>query len=203
MAIKCKINARSALLPVPGTESDGKGTCPECLTPDRKLTGKGFVGAHNVVLDVDTTIPVTDEGARIGAPRDAAVRREIEGRKGGTPALRPPRRDKATGHYTHPVQDGAGTPVARTEDVAVAHRGPTLVRGRDTAPRLRDPELSWDEPTDLRQNGEVRKSTTFEQPLGRERFDRKITDVPAPKRKRTASERRRYRRAQRNAALTS
>jgi len=80
-------------------------------------------------------------------------------------------------------------------DTAQAHRGPTLVRGRDTAPRLRDPELSWGEPTDLRQNGEVRKSSTLDQPLGRERFDRKITDVPAPKRKRTASERRRYRRA--------
>lgn len=83
---------------------------------------------------------------------------------------------------------------AQSADSASVHRGPTLVRGRDTTPRLRDPELSWDEPTDLRQNGQVRKSTTFEQPLGRERFDRKITDVPEPKRKRTASERRRYRR---------
>jgi hypothetical protein len=80
-------------------------------------------------------------------------------------------------------------------DTAQAHRGPTLVRGRDTTPRQRDPELSWDEPTDLRANGEVRKSSTLDQPLGRERFDPKITDVPEPKRKLTASQRRRYRRA--------
>lgn len=79
-------------------------------------------------------------------------------------------------------------------DTAQDHRGPTLVRGRDTAPRLRDPELPFSEPTDLRQDGTVRKSTTLDQPLGRERFDRKITDVPAPKRKRTAAEKRRYRR---------
>jgi hypothetical protein len=80
------------------------------------------------------------------------------------------------------------------------------VRGRDTTPRERDPELSWDEPTDIRQitvgpkgarvvvGTEPRKSSTLDLPLGRERFDRKITDVPEPKRKRTASERRRYRR---------
>lgn len=177
MAVKCKINARSALLPVAGTAKGDKGTCPECLTPDRKLTSKGFLGAHNVVLDVDTTIPNTDEGLRIGAPRDAAVKREIEGRK--ISALAAP------------------VPRARMTDAAQAHRGPTLVKGRDTTPRLRDPGLSWDEPTDLRQNGEVRKSTTFEQPLGRERFDRKITTVVEPKPKRTAAQRNRWRAKQR------
>lgn len=92
---------------------------------------------------------------------------------------------------------------ARDSDVAAVHRGPTLVRGRDETPRLRDPELPWSEGTDLRRDGTVRMSTTFELPLGRERFDRKITDVPEPKRKRTAAERRRYRRAQLNAATTS
>ena len=92
------------------------------------------------------------------------------------------------------MRAGSETLSADMADSAQAHRGPTLVRGRDTAPRLRDPELSWDEPTDLRQNGEVRRTTTLDQPLGRERFDRKITDVPEPKRKRTAAERRRYRR---------
>lgn len=93
---------------------------------------------------------------------------------------------------TVPVADQPALSAAT--DTAQAHRGPTLVRGRDTAPRLRDPELSWDEPTDLRSNGEVRKTSTLDLPLGRERFDRKITDVPEPKRKRTPAERRRYRR---------
>lgn len=174
MAIKCKINASHKTLPVEGTASEDKGTCPECLTPERKLTGKGFIGAHNVVLDVDTTIPVTDNGLRVGAPRDAAVKRELEGRQ--ISAQR------------------AEVPTAAMQDAAFAHRGPTLVKGRDTAPRLRDPELSWDEPTDLRQDGSVRKTSTLDVPLGRERFDKKITDVPPPKRKRTAAERRRFRR---------
>jgi hypothetical protein len=65
-------------------------------------------------------------------------------------------------------------------DAAQAHRGPTLVKGRDTVPRLRETGLSWDEGTDLRQDGTVRKSTTLDAPLGRERFDRKITFVPEP-----------------------
>jgi hypothetical protein len=81
-------------------------------------------------------------------------------------------------------------------DAASAHRGPTLVPGRDVAPRLRDPERSWDEGTDLRRDGTVRKATTLDQPRGRDRFDRKITDVPEPKKPRTAGERRRYRREQ-------
>jgi hypothetical protein len=88
---------------------------------------------------------------------------------------------------------------ASMEDAAQGHRGPTLVRGRDTAPRLRDPELPFTESTDLRRDGSVRKTTTLDQPLGRERFDRKITTVPEPKPKRTAAERRRYRRAQQQA----
>jgi hypothetical protein len=108
-------------------------------------------------------------------------------------------------------------------DTAQGHRGPTLVKGRDTVPRvrdaapardageaavMRDPQVTVLEPTDLRQitvgprgarrvvGEEPRRHTTLDQPLGRERFDRKITDVPEPPRKRTASERRRYRREQ-------
>jgi hypothetical protein len=73
---------------------------------------------------------------------------------------------------------------------------------------MRDPQVTVLEPTDLRQitvgprgarrvvGEEPRRHTTLDQPLGRERFDRKITDVPEPPRKRTASERRRYRREQ-------
>lgn len=165
MALKCKIKAKDEMLPVKGSVTEdgngvSKGTCPECLTPDRKLTGKGFLGAHNVVLDVDTTIPVTDEGMRIGAPRDSAVKREIEGRR---------------------ISAGlAAVPHAARTDAAQAHRGPTLVKGRDTVPRLREDGLSWDEGTDLRQDGTVRKTSTLDAPLGRERFDRKITFVPEP-----------------------
>jgi hypothetical protein len=108
-------------------------------------------------------------------------------------------------------------------DTAQGHRGPTLVKGRDTVPRvrdaapagdageaavMRDPQVTVLEPTDLRQitvgargarrvvGEEPRRHTTLDQPLGRERFDRKITDVPEPPRKRTASERRRFRRGQ-------
>lgn len=177
MALKCKINAKDKLFPIEGEGTEGKGTCPECLTPDRKLTGKGFLGAHIIVLDVDTTIPVTDEGLRIGAPRDAAIKRELEGRK---------------------ISAGrAEVPSADMEDRASVHRGPTLVRGRDEGTRLRDPGLPWEESTDLRQDGSVRKSTTLDQPLGRPRFDRMITDVLAPARRRTPAERNRHRKAQR------
>lgn len=112
---------------------------------------------------------------------------------------------------------------ART-DAAQGHRGPTLVRGRDTTPRereaapaadareaavLRDPHATTLEPTDLRQitvgpkgartvvGEEPRRHSTLDQPLGRERFDRKITDVPEPAKRRTPAERNRYRKAQR------
>lgn len=94
-------------------------------------------------------------------------------------------------------------------DAAQGHRGPTLVKGRDTVPRardaapagdateasvMRDPHATTLEPTDIRRGGAVRKTTTLDQPLGRERFDRKITDVPEPPRRRTRGETRRYRR---------
>lgn len=109
-------------------------------------------------------------------------------------------------------------------DSAQGHRGPTLVKGRDTVPRerdavpagdareaalLRDPHATPLEPTDLRQitvgpkgarrvvGEEPRRHTTLDQPLGRERFDRKITDVPEPAKRRTPAERNRYRKAQR------
>ena len=78
------------------------------------------------------------------------------------------------------MRQGAGTLDAAMVDACQAHRGPTLVPGRDTAPRLRDPELPFDVATDLRRDGTVRKATTLDQPRGRDRFDRKITDVPEP-----------------------
>lgn len=105
------------------------------------------------------------------------------------------------------VMDIVAPPVAKQPamsaklDTAAAHRGPTLVRGRDTTPRTRDPETPWSEATDRRSNGEVRLMTTLDQPLGRERFDRKITDVPEPPKRRTETERRRYRRQQKALGL--
>jgi len=93
---------------------------------------------------------------------------------------------------TVPVTDRAE--LSAQEDRAQAHRGPTLVPGRDTAPRLRDPELPWGQSTDLRRDGSVRKSTTLDQPRGRDRFDRKITDVPEPAPTLSASAKRRNRR---------
>lgn len=85
---------------------------------------------------------------------------------------------------------------AQLSDAAFVHRGPTLVQGRDVPTRVRNPELPFTEPTDLRRDGSVRLMTTVDQPRGRDRFDKMITDVPEPPRKRTASERRRYRRQQ-------
>lgn len=86
--------------------------------------------------------------------------------------------------------------LSATPDSAAAHRGPTLVPGRDVTPRQRPVDLPWSESTDKLRNGETRKRTTLDEPRGRDRFDRKITDVPAPERKRTAAERRRFRRQQ-------
>lgn len=118
----------------------------------------------------------------------------------------------------------AQEPLRARTDTAQAHRGPTLVRGRDTTPRtreaapaadageaavLRDPHATTLEPTDLRQvtvgpkgartvvGEEPRRHSTLDQPLGRERFDKRITDVPEPPKRRTPAERNRYRKAQR------
>lgn len=78
-------------------------------------------------------------------------------------------------------------------DTAQAHRGPTLVRGRAMeAAVVRGP----------RERGEKPVSTSLEGPLGRERFDKTITDVPAPKVARTPSQRRAWRRKQAKAHRT-
>lgn len=72
-------------------------------------------------------------------------------------------------------------------DAASVQRGPTLVRG--TAETFQRPvDMVWTEHAKKRSRG------TMEAPLGRERFDRTITDVPEPRPKLTASQRRRYRR---------
>lgn len=137
MAVKCKINGTAKRKP-----SD-KGECPECLTPDVPVTQKGFVGAHNVKINLGDgpTIPVTDTGSHVGDPRDAAVRREIEGIKiktGARPA------DK----------DSVADPVFTT-----GHgRAPVLVRGRDMPPV---------QP----QKGFAAAAGTMHGPIGRERSE--------------------------------
>lgn len=91
---------------------------------------------------------------------------------------------------------------AQQEDRAQVHRGPTLVRGADRGTVVR-PDVPFDQVTDVRRNGQPRKRTTNDEPLGRERFDRKITDVPEPAPKRTASQRANYRKKQRRQAMAA
>lgn len=110
MAVKCKITGSQKVKP---TE---KGACPECTLPGVKLTPKGNIATHNmpVSLGEGPLVPVTDEGTRVGDPRDAAVRREVDA--------------------IHMRTGAAPVPEADTEDVASVLRGPTLFRGRSMKP---------------------------------------------------------------------
>jgi hypothetical protein len=113
MAIRCKITGKHKVQPA------DNGSCPQCTTTGVPLTQKGFVGAHNVNVSLGEgpQVPVTDEGSRVGDPRDAAVRREIEGNKirAGKAAL---------------PEGGVPDPVFTTGH----NRGPATYRGRDMAP---------------------------------------------------------------------
>lgn len=202
--------------PVTGLTDTGVRTGDPRAAEQRRVAEiEGAAGIGTVQIPVKTgkgrpkmkDVPATEENVRTALdywrgrkPRSDASRakqndmmsllcRRLEG-------FRKAREDKVPGVRPH---------LSASVDTAQGHRGPTLVRGRDTPPRVRDDALPMDTPTDLKRNGEVRKATTFEQPLGRERFDRKITDVPEPQitdvpeppRKRTAAERNRWRKAQR------
>lgn len=138
-----------------------------------------------------TEVPATEENIRKALAY-------WKGRKPRADKSRQEQRDMVAKLYRmlDAVRDGADRFKARTEDRASVLRGPALVPGRPTAPRVRDPKLPWSEPTDIRQNGEVRKATTIDQPRGRDRFDRKILEVPEPPKRRTPAERRRWRREQ-------
>lgn len=146
MATKCKITGTQKRKP------NLDGSCPECLTPEVKTTGKGFVAAHDVkiALGEGPQIPVTDEGTRVGDPRDAAVRRELEARK-----------DKA---QHKPVQTSLPDPVETT-----GHgRAPVLVRGTDMAPvqkMRRNPQTRAIEPA---------SRGTMSGPLGRDQSAREV-----------------------------
>lgn len=76
-------------------------------------------------------------------------------------------------------------------DTAAAHRGPTLVRGRAmNADEITEREVA----AVVEGYGGKAVRPTCDGPLGRERADKRIITVPEPAPKRTASERRRYRR---------
>lgn len=122
--------------------------------------------------------PAAMDGFRARGARQSAMVTELARRLEAMMAAQELRYNQAT--RTMDVVHVPDRGQHATVDTAQAHRGPTLVRGRDTPPRLRDPGLSWSEGTDLRQDGTVRKTSTLDQPLGRERFDRTITFVPEP-----------------------
>lgn len=170
----------------------------------RAAEQRRVVELHGIQGNGTVAIPVKGESGRTKLTPAPATEENLrkalaywKGRKPRTQEARQKQAEMLTSLFRWLAALHTDTSVldARSTDAASAHRGPTLVPGRDTPPRLRDPELPFTEPTDLRRNGEVRKSTTLDQPRGRDRFDRKITNVPEPPRKRTAAERRRYRRA--------
>lgn len=162
MNMNCKITGKLKRKPNPD------GSCPECRAPKVKLTGKGFVAAHKVPIDLGEgpQVPLTDEGARVGDPRDAMLRREIMGAK-----IRAGQEPLPMGGVADPV-------------VTTGHgRGPVLVRGRAMdATKITGPrERKGDKPV----------SNTMSGNLGRERFDHEaVQREPA---KRTKAAQRRYR----------
>lgn len=170
MAVRCKITGTQKRLPE-------KGACPECATPDVKLTGKGFVAAHDVKIPLGDgpQIKITDDGSPVGDPRDAAVRREIDGVK---------------------IRTGKQPlPVASMMDAASVHRGPTLVRGRSMPTRVVDPDGPWTEPAASTQAGWTpdpdrprggTRTTNDQGATGRERPDREAFDRPRPKRSKSS-----------------
>lgn len=83
---KCAVKGTHKVAPKPGTDTDGQnGTCPVCQT-FAKLTGKGFIGSHNVNGETTPVSPemgqksvkAVDTGSTQGDPSDAAKRRERE-----------------------------------------------------------------------------------------------------------------------------
>lgn len=176
MAVKCKITGSAKRKPAED------GSCPECTLPGVKLTPKGNIATHNMPLNLGDgpQIPVTDEGTRVGDPRDAAIRREVDAieiRTGVTPV-----------------------PVADSADVASVLRGPTLFRGRSMPTRVKEPDGPWAEmpastqvPWTVDPNrAKGGTQTSLEGNLGRERPD---TEAFAhnPKPKRTDAQKRKFR----------
>lgn len=115
--------------------------------------------------------------------------------------------DERTDTYAEvslPTVHGAVLGAQHDPEGLIAHSpapGPALVKGRPMEARQRDVNTPWDRVTDVRADGTPRKMTTNDGPLGRERFDRMVTDVPEPAPKRSKAARRRYRRSLEVAAL--
>jgi hypothetical protein len=178
----------------------------------RKVPGKGTLksGAPRMTTKM-VEVPATEEhvrealdywrNRRVSERTSDAVRRQVSAMVSSLARRLEAIMAAQEVHYdvtqhaitTVSVPVGEQLALGASVDAAQGHRGPTLVRGRDTAPRVRDKGLPWDESTDLRKDGTVRKSTTLESPLGRERFDRKITTVPEPEPKRSKAWKRRQR----------
>jgi hypothetical protein len=83
---KCAVKGTDKVAPKPGTDADGQnGVCPVCQT-FAKLTGKGFIAAHNVNGETTPVSPemgqksvkIVDTGAQAGDPSDASKRRQRE-----------------------------------------------------------------------------------------------------------------------------
>lgn len=158
MAIRCKITGKHKMQP------GENGSCPECTTVGVPLTQKGFVGAHDVKVDLGEgpEIPVTDEGTRVGDPRDAAVRREVDANK------------VRAGKQAMP-EGGVADPVITTGH----NRGAAMYRGRAMRPMATKvvtypkneerPEPAA--PLDTR-TGFAASAGTMYGPTGRERTER-------------------------------
>lgn len=126
---KCKITGTAKRKP----EADG--SCGECGTPDVKTTGKGFVAAHDVKVDLGDgpQIPVTDEGTRVGDPRDAAIRREVEARVSKEPVK--VQYVSETRTYAHGPAEPRKDASASDPVITTGHnRGAAMYRGRAMAP---------------------------------------------------------------------
>ncbi len=169
---KCTVLAKANRKPVDGTSANGMGTCPECLTTDVKLSKKGFIGSHNVSVDVDPTLPVVATGSPKGDPRDADVRRAVQVRKVAAKSL--------------PVPEAPRAPEGRDEGESrtAMQPGPPLVRGRNMRPmasdvarrKVGDPEPE-PQPMDDVRKGWAALAGTMHGPTGRDRMDRESSTV--------------------------
>lgn len=170
---KCTVKAKNRVAPVEGSITDGMGTCPTCGTPDITLSKGGHIGAHNVAVEVDPTLPVVSTGSPKGDPRDATVRRAVEARR------------VAAGSLAMPTAPSAPEGRAESGKRAAMSPGPAMVRGRVMKPAASDvvtyavgeqrPKQAA--PQDPRTGFAARAGTMFG-PTGRERMDREASTVP-------------------------
>lgn len=168
---KCSVKAKDRRAPVEGSVNDdaGTGTCPECLTPDVKLSKNGHIGAHSVAVEVDPTLPVVATGSPKGDPRDATVRRAVESRR------------IAAGSDAMPTAPSAPEGREERKNRTAASPGPALVRGRIMTPMASEVVdgscTPLPDPVDTR-TGYSALAGTMAGPTGRPRMDREASTVP-------------------------